>query len=108
MRFLAILEIICSNFTFKIHKVTEIKCGGKRHQIQLYLTGVDRFEIINNGLYGAYTQLLGFTHFTTLRKPTVAMSYLVTIYFRIFSIDYFIHICEHIVYLMPNTWPWLI
>lgn len=49
MRFLAVLEIICSNFTFKIHKVTEIKCGGKGHQIQLYLTGVDRFEIINSG-----------------------------------------------------------
>lgn len=70
-----------------------------------YQIGVDRFEIINHHLHIDYTQLLGVfclffraCNMYPLRKPTVAMSYLVTIYFQIFCIDYLIHICEYFMY----------
>lgn len=59
-------------------------------------------------IYNCFFFFLRAHNMYPLRKPTVAMSDLVTIYFPIFGIDYLIYICEYFMYLTPNMKSWLI
>lgn len=57
MKILAVSEIICFNLAFKLHSKLKYNVVGRDIKYD-YLIGVERFEIINDGLHIDYTQLL--------------------------------------------------